>query len=101
MWVDDVPCVTVTRASRATPLDSNLRTEERFSPLFAWGFVGPSSRQLAAAILTDYFSGDPDGSERAGHFIEAFHLGVISQLPAVWALKGEDIGHFLRAGSLL
>lgn len=95
MWVDEEPRVTVTREAETAPLNPCQYSERESGTGFAWGFAGPASRQLARAILSDYFADDSDQQEQIERCLEAFHLHVVAGLPPVWVLHGEVIADFL------
>jgi len=100
MWVDGEPCVTITRGDETAPLNPRLHLAHFSNTGFAWGFAGPASRQLALAILVDYFAHKPNAAQKVEQYLEGFHRCVIASLPHVWVLSTERITDFLALFSM-
>lgn len=54
---------------------------------FEWSYEGSAPRQLALAILVDYY----DNVEKAKSAVEVFMTSVIANLDNEWTLSGDEI----------
>ena len=74
------------------PLDPRFDLKQ-FSPAgFEWTYEGDGPRQLALAILADYFG---DGA-RALALTERFMREVVAELDNAWRLTGDEVDAALK-----
>ena len=73
------------------PLAMRYFSNERRNVPFDWGIESPGAQHLAEALLTDCAGANP-----ADFLVQDFAREVVSQLPADWEFKSEEVEKWRR-----